>query len=518
MQLGRTILVALCVVLPLFARGVAAEPAPEAAAAWPLVINHGRVLDPETGLDGIRHLGILGGRIAIVSEEPLRGEQEIDATGLVVSPGFIDLHTHSPTPLGQYYQLFDGVTTALELEGGAFPVRGYGAAIADEPLINFGAAAGYFSMRMLHKQGVSLVDATQPPRLVGWRGAWTGLKTFFMPLNDAIHGAVRETATEADRSALRAALHVGIDDGGLGIGLALDYMSEAVDAAELSMVFEVAAERGVPVFVHVRRGVNGDPAGLREVLALAREHGSSLHICHLTHNAMRNIDLFLAEIEQARAAGVDVTTEVLPFNAGSAAITSAVFDRDWQTIFDIDYADVAWAETGERFTAESWARIRRDHPTSSVIHFYLEEAWTQRAIEADGVIVVSDLLPMEHLDKKVAPHNSAFSKILGTYVREEGLLSLSAAIEKMTLLPARRLESFAPVFERKGRIQVGADADITIFDPARIAPRATYQAPYQEAVGLVHILVNGVHLVDDGQLVEGRFPGQRLLAPGRSTP
>ena len=486
-----------------------------AETAWPLVINHGRVIDPETGLDAVRHIGIRGGSIGVVSEAPLAGETEIDATGLVVSPGFIDLHTHSPTPLGQHYQLFDGVTTALELEAGAFPVAGYGARISAEPLIHFGASVGYLSVRILHKQGIEVSHATGSPRPVSLNGWVTALKTLFMPFNAALGGAFTEPANEAERAALRASLHEGLDSGGLGIGLALDYMSEAVDDAELSMVFEVAAEREVPIFVHVRRGINGDPAGLREALSLAKRHGTSVHVCHVTHNAMRNIDLFLSEIAEARAEGVDVTTEVLPFNAGSAPITSAVFSRDWRTIFAIDYGDVEWAETGERFTEESFERVRREHPLSGVIHHYLKEEWTRRALTEPDVIVVSDLLAMETREKKVAPHNGAFTKVLGTYVRDESLLPLPVAIGKMTLLPARRLEGFAPAFRKKGRIQPGADADLTLFDPLRVAARATYQAPYQEAEGLVHVIVGGIPVIRNGALLPDRFPGKRLSAPAR---
>ena len=483
------------------------------AADFSLVINHGRVIDAETGLDAVRHVGIQGDRIVRISETPLAGEHEIDARGLVVSPGFIDLHTHSPTPLGQYYQLMDGVTTALELEAGAFRVGDYGAQIEAAPLTHYGASVGYLSIRMLHQNGIAFADAASAPRPVGWRGWWTAARFLFSGQEAALAATFTGQASADDLVVLRRLLEEGLDEGGLGIGLALDYVSEAVDARELAMIFEVAGARAAPVFVHVRRGVNGDPAGLREVLALAEAHGAPVHICHVTHNAMRHIELFLAEIRAARARGVDVTTEVLPYEAGSALISSAVFGRDWQTIFDITYEDVEWAATGERFDEAMWAEYRRAHPEGAVIHHYLKRDWTRRAIAEPGVIVVSDLLAMKSRDEFVAPHNGAFTKVLGRYVREEQLIDLPTALAKMTLLPARRLEGIAPAFRRKGRLQEGADADVTIFDAATVIDRASYRDPYREAEGIVHVVVAGVHLVADGALVEGRHPGRRLRAP-----
>jgi N-acyl-D-aspartate/D-glutamate deacylase len=294
--------------------------------------------------------------------------------------------------------------------------------------------------------------------------------------------------------------------------LALDYISEAVDERELAMIFEVAGDRQAPVFVHVRRGINGDPSGLREVLALAERTHAPLHVCHISHNAMKNIELFLAEIRAARERGVDVTTEVLPYNAGSTSISAAVFGRDWQTIFDITYEDVEWAATGERFDEEMWEEYRREYPDGAVIHHYLKEDWTRRAIEEPGVIIVSDLITMKSRDEHVPPHNGAFTRILGRYVREQPTLDLMAALAKMTLLPARRLEDYAPAFASKGRLQEGADADITVLDPETVMDRATYRDPYQESAGIEHVVVNGVHLVQGGTLAEGLHPGQRLTS------
>jgi len=485
----------------------------DSAWGYSLVINNGRVIDIESGLDTIAHIGIEGSTIQRISSEPLQGDDILDATGLVVSPGFIDLHTHSPTGLGQYYQLFDGVTTALELEAGSYPVTDYGEGIAAQPLINFGASAGYLSIRLLHKNGITAGDpaaTSWPANLKGWL---TVAKLLFMDFNAALHETFTEAASSDDRQAMAMHLRQALDDGALGIGLPLDYISEAVNAAELTMVFEIAAEAAAPIFVHIRRGVNGDPSGLREVLSLAQKTGASVHICHISHNAMRNIDLFLEEIRAAKDRGVDVTTEVLPYNAGSALISSAVFGRNWQSIFDITYNDVEWAATGERLTRQTFEKYRREQPKGDVIHHYLRDEWTQRALQEPNVIVVSDLLPMKSVDNFVAPHNGAFTRVLGHYARENNVLSLHDALKKMTLLPAQRMEKYAPAFRKKGRLQAGMDADITIFDPENVQDRASYRDPYREATGLIHIVVNGTVIVRNAKLVPDTYPGKRLVGP-----
>ena len=422
---------------------------------YDLVLAGGRVIDPESGLNAVRHVGIQSGTITAISETPLNGRTILNASGHVVAPGFIDLHTHSPTPLGERYQVQDGVTTALELEAGAFPVDQYGELLAEGARMNFGASVGYLSIRTEVKLGIRQAHiVTSGGEPLGWQGYWTVARSFFStPTADVF----QEEASAPEIAQMREKLRSGIQSGGLGIGLPLDYFSEAANDDELEMIFEVAAESKVPVFIHIRRGVNGDPSGLLEALGLAERTGASLHVCHITHNGMRSTEPFLAAIRAARARGVDVTTEVLPYNAGSALISSAVFGRNWQEIFAIDYEDVEWAATGERFNEAMWNEYREKYPEGQVIHHYLKDEWTQRGLTEPGVMVVSDLLPMESLDSKVAPHNGAFSRVLGHYARDTGLLDLPTALSKMTLLPAQRLEGFAPAFARSC---IGAEADL----------------------------------------------------------
>ncbi len=482
----------------------------QAETRYDVAIIGGRVIDPGSGFDAVANVGVRDGRIAIITEQELSADQLIPAGGLVVAPGFVDLHTHSLTPLGQRYQLLDGVTTALELEAGTYPLDGLEALFPDGARINYGSSAGHGSVRVQAMLGIQQVPLlTGKPEPVNLKGYWTLLRGL---LGLSTDDAFVKQADQGQRETMRALLQDGLDNGALGIGVPLDYFSVAVNEQELRMLFDTAAETNNLLYIHVRRGINGDPAGLREALRLAKESGAAVHICHIQHNAMRNIELFLQKIREARAQGVDVTTETLPYNAGSALISSAVFGRDWRTIFNIDYPDVEWAATGMRFTEDTWNEYREKHPGGQVVHHYLKEEWTQRAIREPGVIVVSDLLPMVNETRMVAPHNNAFAKVLGRYVRETPLLDLPTMLAKMTWLPAKRLQAFYPLFERKGRIQEGADADITVFDPATVIDRATYGNPFQASAGIQTVLVNGQIAVTDGKVVEDVYAGTLLRA------
>ena len=312
---------------------------------------------------------------------------------------------------------------------------------------------------------------------------------------------------------MRLLLNQGLDSGGLGIGVLLDYMTEAVSEAELSMLFEVASERDVPLFVHVRRGYTGDPAGLVEVIDLALETGAPLFVCHITHNAMGGIGDWLAMIDEANQAGANITTETLSYAAGGTSISADVFRRrDWQAIFDISYQDVQWVATGEWLTKETWDKYAKEQPTGMVNHHYVKEDWVETALQWPGMMVSTDALPAIDTSIPTNPNIAGtFSRLLGHYVREREVLSLSDALARSSLYQAQWMEQASPVFKNKGRIQRGADADIVIFDAQTIAANAVYGDPYLKPTGMLHVLVAGELVVQNGLPAEGPAPGQKLL-------
>ncbi len=467
-----------------------------AGANFDLVIAGARVMDPESGLDAVRHVGVSNHQIQAISESPLAGAQTIDGKGLVLAPGFIDIHTHSPTLLGQHLNLLDGVTTALDLEAGAWPVAAYGEHFVGGAQMNFGTSVSHAAIRWKVME-----DRDQPYIFKGRQMAKMGGDAWVKP------------ATAEQIQAMRTALKSGLDNGGLGIGLLLDYMTAAVTTAELAMVFETAAEYGRPVYVHVRRGLPGDPAGLDEILEQALATGAPTLICHITHSAMGGTPEWLAKIDAANANGANITTETLSWAAGGTGISADVFRRrDWRKIFDIDYTDVQWVATGEWLTEASFKRYQQEQPYGMVNHHYVKEAWIEDALKWPGMMVSTDALPALDLAIKTNPNLAGtFSRFLGHYVRERGVLSLMEGLRRITLLPAQWLAQASKTFTSKGRIAVGADADLVLFDPDTIASGAAYGAPYKPSIGVDTVIVGGRVVVGDGVRIEGRYPGQRLL-------
>lgn len=491
---------ALGVILSMVVAGSPIAPSAAANPAYDVVIRGGRVIDPESGLDAVRNVAIADGRIAAVSTDRLSGRIMIDAGGLVVAPGFIDVHSHGMTIPNGWLQAFDGVTTALELETGAWPVADvYRAASQQGRPINYGYSV-----------------------------AWSGIR------QEVMGDRAQDLATDAEIETILARVSDGLDAGGLGVGTPVGY-STRTNRTEYWDVAALAAKRGVPVFTHVRTKNGRDPdsalEAFGEVIATAATTGAHMHLCHINSSGLRDIPRLTGMIAQARAYGIPVTSEAYPWGAGSTSIGAPFLAPENLPLLDIGPENIEVIATGERpATAQRLAELRKAKPDERVIVHYLNETieaerqLIEQALVLEDGIIASDAVRYSMKDRIVTeavwplpaavaghPRSAAtFTKVLGEYVRERKLLRLADAIRRSTLLPAQLLEPAAPAMKRKGRIGVGMDADIVVFDLATVGAAATYEKPAEPAKGMHHVLVGGTFVIREGKLIASARPGRAI--------
>jgi len=447
----------------------------------------GHVMDPASKLDAVLNIGLVDGRIAVITTQPIRGRDTVDAHGLVVAPGFIDLHAHGQTPETYRFYSLDGVTTALELELGTSDVAAWyrerSAGGAGGERINYGVSIGHIKVRMavMHDSGT------------------------VMPVSDGAYRA----ASPAQIGEIAKRIELGLSEGAVSIGAGFPY-TPAATRDELLAVFRVAAMTKTPIHVHIRPGV----AGLNEALSLAGETHAALHVVHINSAGLAETPVMLEMISDARAHGRDVTTEAYPYDAGMTEIQSATIQDTYRAAPAERLGELEWPRTGERLNRESFERYSRiGGPV--VVHTNTEQM-VAVAIHSPLTIIASDAYWQSGTGHPRT--TGTFSRVLGRYVREAHSLSLIEAIRKMTLLPAQRLEARVPAMRQKGRLRVGADADITIFDASKVVDRSTYREPSLSPVGIQHVIVNGVSVVANGRAVEGVAPGKAVRGGGAGAP
>jgi N-acyl-D-aspartate/D-glutamate deacylase len=479
----RKLFVALCL--------LAAATTRVEAQQYDLVLEGGRVIDPETNLDAIRNVGILNGKIARVSTQPLTGRRIVHAAGLVISPGFIDLHQHGQDLESQRVKAFDGVTAALEMEIGAPDVTKFLNSKQGHSIIHYGTTASHVAARAL-VFGAPLPDGTILPK----SGPATDLP-----------------ATPEQIERIQARLRSELEAGALGVGMGIQYTPGATRLEVIDM-FRVAAERKLPVYTHMRSAGRVEPGSaiesVEEVIGAAAITGASLHIVHINSTCLRDSLECISLIEGARARGLDVTTEAYPYIAGMTAINSALFNPGWHEKLGIDYGNLVLPDTGEHLTKERFDELHRSTKQQWILVF----ANTQEMVDA---VIPNPLIMIASDGAEGHPRNAGtYSRILAQYVREKKTLTLMEALRKMTLMPAQMLERSTPAAHRKGRLQEGADADIVVFDSQTITDRSTFERPMDPSIGVHYLLVGGTAVIDDGKLVPDVFPGRAVVGPGKA--
>jgi N-acyl-D-aspartate/D-glutamate deacylase len=464
--------------------------AQQSTQLYDVVLDGGRVMDPETGLDAVRNVGIRDGKIVRVSTDPMSGRRVISVSGLVVAPGFIDLHQHGQDLVSQRVKAFDGVTTALELEIGVPDVAAFLKAKEGHSLINYGTSASHVAARALIF-GAPIPNGEILPK----SGPATDLP-----------------ATAEQIAEIENRLRGELDAGALAIGMGIQYTPGA-SRLEVIDMFRVAAERKLPVYTHMRSAGRVEPGSaiesVSEVIAASAISGAPLHIVHINSTCLADSLECLSMIEGARARGLDITTEAYPYIAGMTAINSALFNPGWQEKLGISYNELVLPDTGEHLTKARFDELHNSTKTNWVLVFANTQELVDKVIPNPLVMIASD-------GAEGHPRNAGtYSRVLAQYVREKRTLTLMDAMRKMSLMPAQMLERSSPAAHSKGRLQQGADADIVVFDEKTIADRSTFQKPMEASVGVHYLLVGGTLVIDDSKMVTDVFPGKAMRGPGK---
>lgn len=485
----------------------------------------GRIIDPETGRDEVGSLRVENGVITHLGEVPSDADVVIDATGLVVAPGFIDLHSHAQTRLGLRLQALDGVTTALDLEAGALPIAPLLAARTQHGMpLNFGFSASWSAARMHVLDGAPLRDEKHPS------GPGSGLAMFSEHHPGPCWG---QAASPEQHRRILELLEDAIGDGAIGVGMLLGYAPQ-VPAEEVRAVAELTARLGVPLFVHSRSMMpERAPTiidAVDELIGLATSTGAHVHLCHLNSTSHARIDAVLARIREARARGVGVSTEAYPFGYGCTTIGAAFLAPDVLADQGVAPSDIHHLGLGRRVRdLTDLAHLRAQHPSAMCTIDFLDEndeedfAVLLRAVGAPETAIASDADTLVGLNGTPDPSgdewpippgltfhprgSGCFSKAVRILTAEG--IALAEVIRKSSLLPAQILQDSVPAFRRKGRLQIGADADVVVFDAAGLREGGTVLAP-SNSEGVHHLLVGGAVVVRDGAIVPESLQGAAI--------
>lgn len=480
---------------------------------YDIVINGARVIDPETGLDSVSNIAITGNLIAKITPDDLVGKHEIDASGLIAAPGFIDLHVHGQDPYSEKLGVLDGRTSQLDLEAGAIPVSAYYEYKAGKSISNYGASVGHAFARTLVLDGVA--------------SHGIGLLNHTLEKTGATGNQWASTvATEAQLNQIDELVVQGIEEGGLGIGLMVGYYPGARSDG-LSRIAKIAKQHKSFLTTHSRFLSLTQPSGMlgiQEMISLATSYGVPLLVHHVPTNALTNTKAVLDMIDSANDNGAHIVGEMFPYDRGSTYIATEILDEGWQQRTDMDYSDLTWVETGETLTEETFKKYRKERPEGYFIMKHIKEkdmlialAHPDIIIGSDGMVFVDDKGQLLPEDAPIGAGNGhpRSAGTHGTYLRlaiDSGTLSLPQILAKTSYLPSRLLENFAPSMKNRGRLQVGKFADITLFDPNTVNGVAGYARGTNSlpSVGFAYVLVNGKIVVDKGSVVDGIFPGEPI--------
>ena len=512
----------LVITLMVVVSGLAVIPAQ--AKDYDLVILNGRVMDPESGLDAVRNVGIKEGKIAVVTSKAIKGRETIDAKGHVVAPGFIDTHNHNVTsPFGQKLALRDGITTPLELEAGVYPVDEWYDSWEGKAQTNYGATSGVMGIREIVlnpnfrtvTSGASIADMEQPK---------------------ATHATMNwstKVATDAEIEKILSMVEEGLKQGSLGVGLTTGYMVDGITQRETFGMQVLTGKYGRLTSLHGRlsgqdRSASG-MLGTDEQLGAQAAGGGGLIVCHMTAQCLDLTKYCQEMVDKAYANGHQVISEIYPYTYGATIVGADYLHPDnYKNNMGHTYSDIVEIATMTPLTKERYEELVKTAPLTSVTFKNASKEDLAQALAHPTSLIGSDAFPYsKKSDGSYAgdwdtPYDSVngHPRGAGTHatvlqmVREQNLMPLMLAISKMTYMPAKFMEDNGiPQMAHKGRLQVGADADVTVFDPDTVKQVATPANGGLPSTGIPYVVVNGTIIVKDSKVLKGVYPGKPIRLP-----
>jgi hypothetical protein len=489
---------------------------PACSQEYDLVITDGRVMDPETNYDQVANVGIRDGRIAIVTQEKISGDETIDARGLVVAPGFIDTHNHWSRPVGYKVLLRDGVTTAMDLEAGVFGPRvgEWYDMHAGRSQVNYGTASSHEFVRIKIFEKLPDEDLFDAPwSVVKGRGAGIAWADGVLSLetgNDAL-GLIDE----------------GLRQGALGIASTVGYYPGAT-AREMFEVQRVGANYGRFTSVHLRY-TPGTPTteanGAQEILANAVALDAPAIINHFNNPGWELVQELLVRL---REQGHNVVGEIYPYAAGMTTI-NATFARpeNWVEKLGNRYEETMQdPATGEFFTLETYRETLAKDPSKQIVLYKMPVDDIPKWCALPGIIYASDAMMVPGGWDDPPAWDTPYEQIPNTHPRLAGTHGLCFRMNRENDVPLMRVianSSYNPAkhlgdmglksMQERGRLQASMVADITVLDAGTIKDNSTYEQGTLPTTGIPYVIVNGVVVVRDSKVLKDVTPGQAIRFP-----
>lgn len=481
-----------------------------------LVINNGRVMDPETNYDAISNVGIKDGRIITITKNSIKGAETIDATGLVVAPGFIDTHFHWTRPIGYKLALRDGVTTAMDLEAGVYGprVNDWYKMHAGNSQVNYGTAAGHEFARSKVTQNVPDEDLLDAPwSVVKSRGAGTAWSDEVLDLDKG--------------NSMLQLIDEGLRQGAIGIASTVGYFPGAT-AREMFEVQKVGANYGRPTAVHLRY-TPGTPTteanGAQEIIANAVSLDTPAIISHFNNPGWELVQELLV---RTREKGHNVWGEVYPYAAGQTTINAAfVRPENWVEKLGHKYEETMQDPiSGEFYTLEKYKEVLAKDPATQIVLYKMDPSAIPDWCRLPGVTYASDAMMVPGGWDDEPRWGTPYEKIPNTHPRLAGTRGTCFRIAREKDIPLMQIIAASSynaakylgntglkAMQERGRLQEGMIADITIIDPESVKDNATYAQGTLPTTGIPHVIVNGALVVKNSKVLKDVNPGLPIRFP-----